>query len=247
MSISAWKMLPLTAMLALTTNISFADVVTPPDLAATKTADTSPPATNCPSPPKLKEGWYMGAQIGYDSFRVRNTVANPGSYAFNSNPVLAANGWLAGLILGYGEMYYPWFYWGGEIFANSNNFNQAFQATTTSSYSNAINTSSVIGLAFLPGVRFTDDTMAYAKLGWSRAILKTEETVTGTADANQVNDSSQFMFGVGIETLIMNQWSLRTEFNHLYYNSYNTTVPYRTKVSPSDNQFTLGLIYHFWQ
>ena len=144
-------------------------------------------------------------------------------------------------------MYTTWFYWGGEIFANSNNFSQSFLTTTTSSYTNTFNTSSVIGLAFTPGVRFTDDTMAYVKLGWSRAILKTEETVTGTADANQVNDSSQFMFGVGIETLLLNQWSLRTEFNHLFYNSYNTTVPYRTKVVPSDNQFVVGLIYHFWQ
>lgn len=77
-------------------------------------------------------------------------------------------------------------------------------------------------------------------------MVKTEETYTGTVPATLSNDSTQFMFGVGFETLIINNWSVRTELNHFAYNSYSTPMPYGTKVIPSDNQFAMGLIYHFW-
>lgn len=244
-----WKTLLLTSALSCLTTASFADAVTPPDLTTKPAADapTPAPALNCPKPPRLKDGWYLGGQLGYESFHVHNNFASPATFTTTTAPTLAVNGWEGGLILGYGEMYNDWLYWAIEGFANATNLNQGFSLTdAASSYTNTFSTSSTLGLAFLPGVKFTPETLAYAKLGWSRAAVKTAETFTGITAATRSNDSSQFMFGVGFETLIMDNWSVRTEINHFSYSSYNTPMPYGTKVIPTDNQLNIGLIYHFW-
>lgn len=248
MSRIKWKKVLFTSALSCLATASFADAVTPPDLTTKPAveASTPTPPPNCPKPPKLKDGWYLGGQLGYESFHVHNNFASPATFAISTAPTLSVNGWEGGLILGYGEMYNDWLYWAIEGFANYTNLNQGFSLQNGSSYTNTFSTSSTLGLAFLPGVKFTPETLAYAKLGWSRAVMKTEETYTGITDATRSNDGSQFMFGVGFETLIMDNWSVRTEINHFSYSSYNTPMPYGTKVIPTDNQFTMGLIYHFW-
>ena len=88
----------------------------------------------------LKDGWYLGAQAGYDSYRIRNSTSFPGTFA--ASTVTAANGWLGGLFLGYGQYMTNMFYLGGEIFGNvsgaqqSNSF--AF-LTSTVTYKTTVN------------------------------------------------------------------------------------------------------------
>lgn len=200
----------------------------------------------CPPPQMLKTGWYLGAQVGYDSYRVRNSVDTPGTSSLVTNPVLAANGWVGGLMLGYGAMMSDWFYLGGEIFANVSNADQNFStAVTGSTYTNKFEVNSSYGLGLLPGIKMTDSTLTYVRLGWNWANLKTNETLTSTAASSKSNTSNGFVFGVGMETLIVDNWSLRGEYDHTWYGSYNTGGVYGTSVNPSDNQYMLGLIYHF--
>ena len=206
----------------------------------------------CPPPQMLKSGWYLGAQVGYDSYRVRNSISAPGVPASTlvANPVIAANGWVGGLFLGYGQMFNDWFYLGGEIFANASNASQNYSASTgagaaTVTYTNKFTANSSYGLGLLPGIKMTDSTLTYIRLGWNWANLKTQETLTGSASGSKSNTSNGFVFGVGMETLIVDNWSLRGEFDHTWYGSYTTGATYGTSVNPSDNQYMLALIYHF--
>lgn len=199
----------------------------------------------CPVPPSLKEGWYIGGQLGYDNFRNHNIIDTPSISTVVTHPRLGANGWAGGLLLGYGYMYNKWFYMGFEIFADSSNFSQQWDVTTAgSTYSNTFISQSMIGFGFLPGIRITDSTLTYGKLGWNRAVVQIKETLTGALPSGRTNDSMGFVFGFGIETLIKNNWSIRSEYDHIYLNSF-ITKPYGSYFVPTDNQFMFALIYHF--
>ncbi|HTM64067.1 MAG TPA: outer membrane beta-barrel protein [Gammaproteobacteria bacterium] len=201
----------------------------------------------CPPPQMLMTGWYLGAQVGYDAYRVRNSVSVPaGAATLVTNPTIAANGWVGGLMLGYGMMMNEWFYLGGEVFADISNADQNFSATAGgSTYTNKFEVDSSYGLGLLPGIKMTDSTLTYVRLGWNWANLKTNETLTGAASSSKSNTSNGFVFGVGMETLIVDNWSLRGEWDHTWYSSYNTGGVYGTSVNPSNNEYMLGLIYHF--
>lgn len=205
--------------------------------------------TTCPEPQLLKSGWYLGLQGGYDTFRVRNSVTSPGGIAVSSlvtNPVLAMNGWVGGMMLGYGMMVNNWFYVGAEGFANMNNAKSYFSNTAAgSTYTNKFEVRSTYGLGLLPGVKLTDATLGFIRLGWNAAYVKTTETVTGTVVGSKNNTSNGFVFGVGFETLTAGDWSLRTEFDHTWYNSYRGSSTYGTVITPADNQIMAAMIYHF--
>jgi outer membrane immunogenic protein len=197
----------------------------------------------CPPPQMLKSGWYLGAQVGYDSYRARHNYA---STALALNPVFAANGWVGGLNLGYGMMMTDMFYLGGEVFANWSNASNNLTATAGTTTGNLqFDVGSSYGIGLLPGIKMTDSTLTYVRLGWNWANLKTtaSQTVAGvTTSGSNSNTSNGFVFGVGMETLLVDNWSLRGEFDHTWYSNYNAGA---TSVAPSDNQYMLGLLYHF--
>jgi opacity protein-like surface antigen len=77
--------------------------------------------------------------------------------------------------------------------------------------------------------------------------LKGTESATSTTgamvSASKTNTSGGFNFGLGLETLIVTNWSVRTEYSHTWYNDFTGRLG--TKFGPSDNLFMLGLLYHF--
>jgi outer membrane immunogenic protein len=215
----------------------------------------------CPPPQMLKTGWYLGAQVGYDSYRVRNsftgTIAGVG---VAGNPVLDGTGWVGGLFLGYGMMMNDWFYLGGEVFGNASGVNQNTSFVTSLATGSNVSTNFQVngsyGLGLLPGVKMTDSTLTFVRLGWNWANLKSKASFTDTAlvpptvSGSKTNTSNGFVFGVGMETLIVDNWSLRGEFDHTWYSNYNAGTAIApafatTSVSPSDNQYMLALMYHF--
>ncbi len=207
-------------------------------------------AVPCPPPKMLKDGLYLGAQAGYDSWKVRESVSTPGDaneVNFTANPQVADNAWLGGLFLGYGQYLTDLFYLGGEIFANYENSNSTWSAqVTNASYQSKFETHASYGLALLPGIRVNDGTLGYIRLGWNWARLKSVENTSLLGDNDSTSDShtsNGFNFGVGMETLVYDNWSLRGEFSHTWYNDF--TSSYNTKYNPSDNLYTLGVIYHF--
>lgn len=208
----------------------------------------------CPPPKMLKDGFYLGAQVGYEAYRVRESSAfdiPPLAEGVAANPAVAATGWVGGLFLGYGQYLTDLFYLGGEIFGNysgadeSHSFQDTLGAPFT--YNTKIEARGSYGLALLPGIRLNDATLGYIRLGWNWVNLKASESVTtpggGTlASASKSNTSNGFNYGVGIETLLVDNWSVRGEFTHTSYSDFSTAY---TSYDPSDNQYMLGLIYHF--
>lgn len=209
-----------------------------PNTAAGKSA-ISP----CPIP-TLLDGWYVGAMLGYGAFKVQNDVNNPLFSGISGNLVNAASNWSAGALLGYGRSVYRQFYLGGEIFIVANNFEQAFNISTPINiYNNRTLNGPTYGIGILPGIKITPETLTYIRLGWNRATIKTQEVVTGAPSNNVSKDQAGFVYGIGMETLIFTNYSVRGEFDHMNFASYNTTSGYNTTVKTSNNEFFLTFIY----
>lgn len=195
----------------------------------------------CPPVKKLKDELYVGVSGGYDAYRIRDSfsVTDITSIARSGNPVLSANGWNGGLFVGYGR-YFGWFYIAGEIFAN---YTGAQTSTSFGPYNNSISLRTSWGGSLLPGIKLNDQALLYARIGFVRTFLQsTEKGVLGgnSTDTNWENGGE---VGIGLETLLIGNLSLRAEYNHIFYTAY--TTPFSTRLSPSNNQFLLGLNYHF--
>ena len=204
-------------------------------------------APACPPPVMLKDGFYLGAQVGYDSYRIREGFT---SSEANYNPVINNTGWVGGLFLGYGQYLSDLFYLGGEIFGNVNgsSVSNNLRDEDGDIFTNKFTNNGSYGLALLPGIRLNDTSLGYVRLGWNWANMKGANSITTAAGVPLLPSSSTsktangFNFGLGIETLLMTNWSVRTEFNHTWYNSFSNSF---TSYNTSDNQFMLGLLYHF--
>ena len=202
-------------------------------------------AVPCPTPPSLKSGFYLGGQVGYDAYRVRQSINLAGNDPDGDvlNPVIGANGWMGGLFLGYGAYFDDLYYLGGEVFGNASNAQQRFSLTDTDgTYYSKVEVNGSYGIALIPGTKLNNTSLGYVRLGYSWANIKINESLPASS-ISKSNMSHGFDFGVGIETVVLNGWSVRTEYNHTYYSSFNTS--FGTSFSPSDNQFTVGLLYHF--
>lgn len=213
----------------------------------------------CPVPLTIKDGFYLGAQLGYDSYRARrNSTMNFATFSSSSNPVTNAAGFVGGLMGGYGQYFNEMYYLGGEIFVNTSGASQSStasstDATTTASVYSKVSVGTSYGISLLPGVKLNDASLLYVRLGYNRARIKGQGTATvGTTSVAYSNNnwSSGFNYGLGIESSFYPNWSVRGEYTHTNYNSFSANATSgansaSTSLSPSDNQFMLGLIYHF--
>jgi opacity protein-like surface antigen len=235
------KVLATALVLASTTGLAFAK-----NYKGEPVYKEAPP---CPPPAMLKDGFYLGAQVGYDSYRIRESYGNH-TTDFSSSLVGNVSGWDGGLFLGYGQYLTDMFYLGGEIFGTVNGTNQAILSVHSDDFNgqDKFQVNSSYGLALLPGLRLNDASLGYIRLGWNWANFKGKATGFDadsgvTRSSSNSNTSNGFNFGVGLETLIVTNWSVRTEFSHTWYNNFNGK--FGVKFNPSDNSFMLGLIYHF--
>ncbi len=232
----SWKLIALAAI----TSASLAH--------ADKPKDYKDMAAACPKPPVLHDGSYIGVQAGYNSFRTRNYITVNGTDTYNSNSVAATNGWTMGALVGYGKTFRQWMYLGGEMYIDANTFDETYRITTTNTFvTTEFSGGPIFGISLLPGVKFTETTLAYVRLGWNRAVLKTVQTSSDFDTNNHSNNSSGYVYGVGLETLIATNYSLRGEFDHLYFSSYQTKAPCDcgARLNPTANQYMVSVIYHF--
>jgi outer membrane immunogenic protein len=211
------------------------------------------PCPACQPVNVLRDGFYVGAQVGYDSYRVRENVAvAAGLSSLSQNPVINSTGFVGGLMAGYGQYFNSMYYLGGELFVNTSGASQSVNSTfvtggvvaqTNSKFT--VGTSWGIGL--LPGIKVNDSTLVYIRLGYNQARLKGRQTYvlpTASASTSKNNWQGGFNYGLGMETAIYPNLSLRGEYSHTNYNSFSNNLS-GTKFSPADNQYMLGLIYHF--
>lgn len=202
-----------------------------------------------PSPcPCLHDGFYVGAAVGYDIVTSRARFDEMGTIAVTGNPHFAATGWDGGLFLGYGQ-YIDCFYLGGEIFGYYSGASQSLNINTPlgSLHSN-IRANGNYGLAILPGLRINNATTAYVRIGYDWANVKSHTTVTipglGLAFSGSRNNTrSGWLWGIGLETLIDCNWSLRADYTYVNYTSSNHHTGSSAR-NPADNRIALGLVYH---
>jgi len=211
------------------------------------------PAAPCPQEKGLSDGFYLGVGVGYDSYRMRQNVNLTDSVGnnMNQNPALNATGWMGGLFGGYGQyMTNSNIYLGGELFANLSNASTTQTVTGSAAgggaanyYTNTSGNGSY-GISFIPGVKITNNTLLYVRGGYIRTKFEVKEsTSTGFSSSNN-NWQNGWNYGVGLESAIYDNWSVRTEYTHANFSSYTISAS-GTKVTPSDNQVMLGLLYHF--
>jgi len=224
----------------------------------------------CPMERMLAKGFYVGVGAGYDSYHVRSTnttdiLVGAVGYDFSTTNDLNATGWVGDVFVGY-DM--PFDIWDLGIEA----FYSRSGASGTESYSlltgsGAVTTAAVgqnkaqvtnsYGISVLPGYFLTPSTLAFMRLGWTRSQfqLQNNSTVTGTAvviptatvgtSLSQQQYRNGFTFGLGMETLIVDNWSVRGEFDHTWYNSGGFGGINASSVNLSNNQGTVAVIYHF--
>jgi opacity protein-like surface antigen len=112
------------------------------------------------------------------------------------------------------------------------------------------------GISVLPGIKVNDSTLTYIRLGYNQAKIRGQSAfgyssttnATGailvtTTNANKNQWQGGFNYGLGIETAVYPNVSVRREYSHTGYNSFSDANG--TSYSPSDNQMMVSLIYHF--
>ena len=217
----------------------------------------------CPVEKVLKDGFYVGAQVGYDSWRAVDsynlTATNSLTTATASGSnAISATGWTGGLFAGYGQYFQEAYYLAAEILVNtsgasqSNNWNETVVGTAVRTYNDKFSVNTSWGVRVLPGFKLNNSTLLYVPLGYMSASLKgtanftNNGTAGGGTSVNVGASKSQyqggFVYGVGLETVVYENFSIRGEYTRTNYNSFSTGG---VKFSPYNNQAMLGLVYHF--
>ncbi|MCC2666389.1 MAG: hypothetical protein K0S63_305 [Gammaproteobacteria bacterium] len=152
-----------------------------------------------------------------------NTMTSTSGNNFRSMPL--------DLFAGFGAKMNASFYLGGEITATP------LSALLSKSPGNVLRTTYSYGISIMPGAMFSDHTVGYVRVGVVRSRFNFfDETKTG----GQV--------GAGIQTDVMPDLSLRTEYVYSWYSKsryaswFNNTV---ITMSPKSDAFKVGLIYKF--
>lgn len=149
--------------------------------------------------------------LGFSTGVTTNTASDGGSY--RGAPIT--------LLGGYGAIVNQSIYLGGEVFATL--------GTMTLSNNNAgmysLKSSYGYGASFMPGVMLADRTMVFARLGLVR-----------TRFPNMSANSNGTQVGLGLETSLIQNWDVRSEYD---YTKYNTV----RGMSPRSDSFNLGFVY----
>lgn len=122
------------------------------------------------------------------------------------------------------------------------------------------------GIDVLPGIMLNPGTLFYVRLGYNWVSLNIDESVRKdigipypphTRHPVDLNTNADviggFHYGVGIEGAFAENWSLRGEYNHSDLSQINgsgdddpTNLSTGSEFAPTDNQFLLSVIYHFY-
>lgn len=204
------------------------------------------PAPNYPAlQSSAFNGFYLGAGVGRDTsrFNLINTQAIAGTTtATNVNG--SGSGALGTVFAGYGQTFNR-FYLGGEINANGSTLTQNTQATVVGG--GLVNIAQAqfkinrnFGASVLPGLLITDNTLLYARLGYTNGHLVLNGNASSSAGFSAaVSNSSNlngFRAGLGIAAAISRNVDLRLDYSHINYSSLN----FNFGATPNNGSFSIG-------
>jgi outer membrane immunogenic protein len=197
---------------------------------------------------------YVGAGIGpeFGDFGQENHVSSPGAFDVENKVHLSGLGVLGSLFAGY-DWNFGKFNFAGEVNADINSIEAQ---TSNAEYIHHTFTDSnykitpTFGISFLPGYFFSDNTLVYARLGYSNTYFQLTTSDASLTDASEhVNG---FRFGVGLKKALFNNISIRMEYSQVRYQSISfgtvdnvSRVTDASSIRPQTGQVEFGLIYNF--
>ena len=114
------------------------------------------------------------------------------------------------------------------------------------------------GISFLAGYKFTEATSLYGRLGYQRTKFKASYNESSSAtdqnfidfDSFSESDSKTFggiRFGVGMETAISSNASLRLDWSQTHYSSetFGEIQGVSTTFDPTESLFQAGVVLRF--
>jgi opacity protein-like surface antigen len=173
---------------------------------------------------------YASPYLGLSSGIIVNTSDEVGIYGHD---VGNFRGMPLTLSVGYDVDVNSTFSLGGEVF---------FTPTTgklNSSYGNYLTTTYGYGLSFVPGIRLSEHTLGYARLGWA-----------GLHFENQSSNANGGQFGLGLKTSVTQNWDVRMEYTITSYDINNAWRdrwnPFRSNtLTVRSDQVLFGVVYRF--
>lgn len=165
--------------------------------------------------PHATHSVYVGVAVSRD-FMHFNGIANGAGDA----------GWDGELNTGIGWVFQDHYYLGAEIFGTINN---AKIGSTKYKYS--------YGIDLVPGVKISDSTMLYGKVGYIRGKFS---NITLTGGDKTLNG---LQLGLGMETMVTNNVSAKIEYDYNRFASQNFGAFGSTR--PTVETVKLGVAYHF--
>ena len=217
----------------------------------------------------LSHGAYVGGELGYDYSKITyenflfKFPTSHGPSTLSGDAHFAATGFVGGGFVGYGQSLPNHLYLGAELFANgvtSSTSNEAvydhFHAIGRydgNGYNNTVSVKNNVGISILPGIQIHQNVLFYGRLGYSQAHISGNENIVFYSEPLGLPESriphpfssspNGFHYGLGIETALVKQFSLRAELNHTDYQSFKTRL--NNAMTVSTNQAMLSLLYHF--
>ena len=129
--------------------------------------------------------------------------------------------------LGYGGIVTDNFYLAGELTATPGSIDLKNDYTKGTNENTKI--THTYGLSIIPGIKVTDTTMVYGRIGAVESYFNSQNK---TAAGAQV--------GLGVQMSIAPSWDLRGEYIYTGYRSVSSSVG-----SPKSNAIGVGLIHNF--
>lgn len=117
------------------------------------------------------------------------------------------------------------YYFAGEIFASP--FTHTLSNSTQTGAVDAKTTTS-FGLAFLPGIKISNDLLTYLRLGAIRTWF-----------SGPKSGQNGGILGIGAAVPLNNHWDARAEYNYTFYRAVTGLG------HPKANSLGLGLVYSF--
>jgi outer membrane immunogenic protein len=191
------------------------------------------------------DGAYVGGDLGLNSNTFK--LVDPTSSTTNFNNRELTLGGLAG----YGVSVSDLIYLGGEAFLNGGSSSTSTKSILNGSQTAKLTSTYSYGLDFVPGIKVTQSTMVYGKMGLSESRFKLTENiapgfssgVSGTAAQNRLGGR----LGLGAQTDVSSNFAVRGEFVHTAYRGFSapSNTGFQNRITPKTNTATVGLVDKF--
>jgi outer membrane immunogenic protein len=178
-------------------------------------------------------GPYLGASLGVNNTKFDGKNAD-GDNTFS----LGSRGALLNVFGGYGATVNQNIYLGGELFAGATNANAKVKDSDGTAN---LRTKYSFGISFIPGYMLTDHTMLYGRVGLVKTRFEAKDTSAGTTTTDRKTLTGG-QVGLGMQTSLTQNVDLRGEY---VYTGYRSAKMLGDKMTPSTDQFNLGVVYKF--